>query len=62
MENKRVKLTGARVIYKRLLIAAIVTYVVAYCVMQADQYRRIGEMDHKLAHVSSGYNCGCHTK
>lgn len=45
----KIKMTGgARPIYKRLLIAAIVIYVIGSCIMYAEIYNKLGEIEHRL--------------
>lgn len=46
---------AVRPIYKKLLIAAIVFYIIGSCLIQADLYNRLGEIEHKLAHISCGH-------
>lgn len=55
--EKDKKLVGARPIYKKLLIAAIVIYVIGSCIIQADLYRKIGEIEHEMMHALC---CGHH--
>lgn len=44
-----------RPIYKILLGLAIVGYVIASCIMHADLYHKLGQIEHILAHISSGH-------
>jgi len=38
-------------IYKYLLVAAVVVYVVGSCIIEADQYSRIGKLEHAATHA-----------
>ena len=47
------KLTAwtARPVYKRLLVAAIVIYILGSTVIIADLCRSVGKLEHELVHV-----------
>ncbi len=44
-----------RPIFKKLLIAAIVIYIIGSCIIHADVYSRLGEIEHKLVHVTCSH-------
>lgn len=44
-----------RPIYKKVLAAVIVIYVVGVCVMLSDIYRRIGLIEDTLIHMQTGH-------
>ena len=48
MKKSENKIVGARPIFKKLLIAAIVIYVIGCCMIQADLYRKVIEVEHQL--------------
>jgi len=49
MRKIKIKMTGpTRPIYKRLLVAAIVIYVIGSCIIYADIYQKLGEIEHRL--------------
>ena len=50
MTDKKASI-GVRPIYKKLLIMAIVIYVIGSCIMMTDLYYRLGVVEHKLYHV-----------
>ncbi|MCX5716154.1 MAG: hypothetical protein NTV07_04750 [Candidatus Omnitrophica bacterium] len=49
------KKDAVKPIYVKLLLAAIVLYIISSCFMQADSYRRVCILEHKLFHVTCGY-------
>jgi|GEM_PF-1839318 len=49
MDNKNGAATNP--IYKKLLIAALVFYVIGTCIIQTDLYYKIGTMEHRLCHM-----------
>ncbi|MBU4487791.1 MAG: hypothetical protein KKI13_01840 [Candidatus Omnitrophica bacterium] len=40
-----------RPVFKKLLIAAIVVYVIGTCVIMAELYYKVGNIEHALAHM-----------
>ena len=44
-------------IYIKLLIAAIVAWIISTTLLLSDIYMKIGEIDHALIHSSSGGKC-----
>lgn len=44
-----------RPIYKKLLIAAIVVYIIGVAFILADIYMKVGEIEHALTHTSGGH-------
>ena len=54
MEEGKKKIVGARPIYKKLLIAAIIIYIVGTAIIQIDICCRIGKIEHDLFHLSGG--------
>lgn len=57
MEKENRERAEVRPIYKKLLIAAIAIYVIASCIMQADLYRKVGQVEHRLLHILYGHDC-----
>ncbi|MFH0764256.1 MAG: hypothetical protein V1927_04575 [Candidatus Omnitrophota bacterium] len=49
---KYLKGSSVRAVYKKLLIAAIVIYIIGSCMIQADLCYRLGMIEHKLCHTS----------
>lgn len=46
------KMTGpTRPIYRRLLMAAVAIYVIGSCIMYAEIYQKLGEIEHRLEHL-----------
>jgi hypothetical protein len=43
---------NVRPVYKNLLILAIVLYIIALTIMLSDMYRKVGHIEHVLAHFS----------
>ena len=41
-----------RPIYKKLLVAAVVFYIIASAYIQSDLYNRIGHLEHQLSHLT----------
>jgi len=50
-------MSKARPIYKRLLIAAIVIYIIASSIMLADIYYKVGTLKHKVFHITGNTEC-----
>lgn len=46
-----------RPVFRKLLIAAIVIYVIGACIIMADLYYKAGNTEHALAHMR-GAKCG----
>ena len=44
-----------RPIYKKLLILAIVIYVIGTTAMISELYHIVGKIEHTLAHISEGH-------
>lgn len=44
-------------VYKKLLIAAIVIYVIGVASMLADIYMKVGAIEHALVHISCEHRC-----
>ena len=44
-----------RPLYKRLLIAVIVVYVIGVCMMLSDIYVKLGKIEHTLSHAGGGH-------
>ncbi len=42
---------NVRPAFKKLLLVAVVVYVIGSCLIQADLYRRLGEAEHILDHL-----------
>lgn len=42
----------ARPIYRMLLLAALIFYVVGVCLIQVDMYRKIGRVEHTVCHMT----------
>ncbi|MDD5422671.1 MAG: hypothetical protein WC592_05985 [Candidatus Omnitrophota bacterium] len=40
--------------YLKLLAVAAVIYVIATCVMLSDLYNKVGELEHKMVHITGG--------
>jgi hypothetical protein len=38
-------------VFKRLLIAALVVYVIGMCVIQTNMYFRLGRIEHAMMHM-----------
>lgn len=47
--------TSMRPIYKKLLIIAVVLYVIGICLIQVDMYISLGRIEHMLIHADKGY-------
>ncbi|MFA5146551.1 MAG: hypothetical protein WC515_04165 [Candidatus Omnitrophota bacterium] len=43
---------GARPIYKKLLIIAVVVYTISVTYMLSDIYHKIGQIEHSLCHTA----------
>ena len=39
-------------IYKKLLIAAIVIYIIGSCIIHTDLYYKVSKIEHELCHTS----------
>ncbi len=52
MEEAKKVVKGARQIYMNLLIAALVLYIIGSAFTLSDLYRKVGEMEHKLVHIT----------
>lgn len=48
-------MTKIKPIYKKLLIMAIVIYVIGVTFILADMYMKIGKIEHALSHMSGGH-------
>lgn len=48
-------------IYIKLLIAVLALYIISSCIMHADIYRKLGEIEHKMMHITAG-NSPCYHK
>ena len=40
-----------RPVFKKLLIAAIVVYVIGTCAIMAELYHKVGKIEHALTHI-----------
>lgn len=45
-------MSSISLIYKKLLIAAVVFYVVATCFMMSELYYKVMVMEHKIMHLT----------
>ena len=52
VNDKRGAMEKVRPIYKKLLVAAVVFYIIASAYIQSDLYHRIGHLEHQLSHLT----------
>ena len=43
----------ARPIYKKLLILALVVYIIGSCIIMTDLYIKVGKIEHSMVHGGS---------
>ena len=48
---------SVRPVYKKLLIVAVVLYVIGVCIIQSDLYHKLGCIEHSLMHIQAGTAC-----
>ncbi|MFO7535006.1 MAG: hypothetical protein R6X19_04875 [Kiritimatiellia bacterium] len=44
--------TKVRPAFKILLLIALVMYIIGVCLIQADLYRKMGDIDHAMMHLA----------
>ena len=45
-------------LFKKLLLAAIVIYIIGSSMIQSDLYNRVGELEHQMFHLRGGNHPG----
>ena len=48
-------MTKVKPIYKKLLIVAIIVYVIGNCIMLADLYKNVGDIKYYLVHKAKNH-------
>ena len=49
-----------RPIYKKLLVAAAILYILASVYIQSNLYNRIGRLEHQLSHLTGASHADSH--